>query len=69
VHKAVGRGKLFGLTPFGPFARGAEIDEISHTKLGDIRISWFCHRWHCFVGTSPRHRHLVQAASDRCKKV
>jgi hypothetical protein len=32
VRKAAGRCLLLGLTPFGPLARGAEVDEVGHAK-------------------------------------
>jgi hypothetical protein len=36
--KAAGRCLLLGLAPFGPLARGAEVDEVAHAKLGGNQI-------------------------------
>jgi hypothetical protein len=38
VRKTIGRGRLFGLTPLGPFARDLQIDKVAHAKLGGDQI-------------------------------
>ncbi len=38
MRKAVGRSRTFGSTPLGLFARGAQIDEVAHAKLGGDRF-------------------------------
>ncbi len=38
MRKPVGRGRSFGLAPFGTVARGTEIDEVAHINLGGYQI-------------------------------
>ena len=41
MDKPAGRGLLLGLAPRGPLARGTEIDQVAHAKLGGTRcVVW-----------------------------
>jgi len=55
VHKPIGRGRLLGLAPLGPFAGSAEINEVAHVMLGGNQIGGLailaCLVWNNYADT------------------